>query len=243
MAKTALITGGARRLGKDISLALAEAGFDIFMNYNTTSESIVKQSADEISALGVNVYPLKADVSKVDEIKRMFAEVEKERGYLDVLVNNAAIFRHYDFFDITEKDFDEFIDTNLKSVLFCSQEAARQMLKHKDTVKSIINISSLGGILNWTGYIPYSVSKTGVIKLTKLLAKKLAPGILVNSIAPGTIVVDDDTNDTVDEKEVSKYPMKRFGTSSDIKSIVKYLAAENKYITGQVIAVDGGRSL
>jgi 3-oxoacyl-[acyl-carrier protein] reductase len=243
LAKAALVTGGARRLGKDISLALAEAGFDIFMNYNTTSESIVKETADKISALGVKAYPLKADVSKADDIKSMFAEVGKERGCVDVLVNNAAIFRHYDFFDITEKDFDEFIDTNLKSVLFCSQEAARQMLKHKGSVRSIINISSLGGILNWTGYIPYSVSKTGVIKLTKLLAKKLAPDILVNSIAPGTILVDEDTNDNVDEREASKYPMKRFGTSSDITSIVKYLASENKYITGQIIAVDGGRSL
>jgi NAD(P)-dependent dehydrogenase (short-subunit alcohol dehydrogenase family) len=192
---------------------------------------------------GVKILILKADLKSVDDINQMFSAVKKEFGTLDVLVNNAAIFKHINFLKINEKIFDEFISTNLKSVLFCSIEASKIMLKSKEKTCRIINIASLGGILNWQGYIPYSVSKSGVIKLTQLMAKRLAPKILVNAIAPGTILIENDKNETVDFNEEKKYPLKRFAKADDVTSLIEYLVDKNEYITGQTFVVDGGRSI
>jgi NAD(P)-dependent dehydrogenase (short-subunit alcohol dehydrogenase family) len=241
--KVALVTGGARRLGKDISLALARSGFDIILNYHKSGKKTVEETISEIAQTGVKVTAMKADISVVSEIKSLFRTISLKYGKLDLLVNNAAIFEHMDFLKTSEKDFSKVIDTNLKSVFFCCQEAAKIMLKGRNGQGKIINIASLGGIENWTGYIPYSLSKTGVIKLTRLLGKKLAPKILVNAIAPGTIVIENDVNETVSFEEVKKYPMKRFANSKDITSLILFLANENVYSTGQTFVVDGGRSL
>lgn len=243
MAKTILITGAAKRLGKDIALSLSEFGHDIILHYNRSTKTEIEELSHRLAKNGSIVFPIKADVSDVSEIKKMFKVIRKEFNNLEVLINNAAIFENYDFFDITEKIFDKFINTNLKSGFFCSQEAAKIMLNSKIEQGKIINMASLGGILNWTGYIPYGISKAGVIKMTYLLAKKLAPKILVNAIAPGTIWIEDDKNENVNPAETKKYPMKKLGEAKDITSIINYLVNENKYITGQVIAVDGGRSI
>jgi 3-oxoacyl-[acyl-carrier protein] reductase len=241
--KVAMVTGSARRLGRDIALRLADLGFDMVVNYHSSDEKAVNSIVDEIKSKGVDVLAIKADLRKVDAIKDAFAQIKKTYGCLDVLVNNSAIFGHVDFLDITEEIFYDFIDSNLKSTLFCSIEAAKLMKDNPDKPNSIINISSLGGIENWQGFIPYSLAKTGVIKLTKLMAKRLAPGILVNSIAPGTIWIDDDENKTADRNEEKLYPMKRFGKSEDINGLIEFLSINNKYITGNIFIVDGGRSL
>lgn len=241
--KVALVTGGARRLGKEISITLAELGYDIILNYNDSGKSALEETISSINKTGVNVSAIKCDVSNVGEIRKMFRAVSIKYKKLDLLVNNAAIFRHTDFLETTEKIFDKFINTNLKSVFFCSQEAAKLMIKNDELHCRIINIASLGGIENWTGYIPYSLSKIGVIKLTELTAKKLAPKILVNAIAPGTILIDNDDNDNINPDEIKRYPMKRFAGSKDITSLISYLVNENNYITGQTFVVDGGRSL
>lgn len=241
--KVALVTGGARRLGKEISITLAELGYDIILNYNDSGKSALEETISSINKTGVNVSAIKCDVSDVSEIRKMFRAISIKYKKLDLLVNNAAIFRHTDFLETTEKIFDKFINTNLKSVFFCSQEAAKLMIKNDEMHCRIINIASLGGIENWTGYIPYSLSKIGVIKLTELTAKKLAPKILVNAIAPGTILIENDDNDNINPEEINKYPMKRFARSKDITSVISYLANENNYITGQTFVVDGGRSL
>jgi NAD(P)-dependent dehydrogenase (short-subunit alcohol dehydrogenase family) len=230
-------------LGKDIALKLADLNFDIVLNYFNSSDDDAKRTSDEIREKGVDVLCVKADLRKVDEIKRMFSEVESKFGRLDVLVNNAAIFERMDFFDVTEEVFDEFINMNLKNAFFCSQEAAKLMMKNSDKPCSIINISSLGGIQNWQTVMPYSLAKVGVIKLTKLLAKRLAPDILVNSIAPGTIWIEGDENKTAKDELEEKYPMKRFGKSDDINSMIEYLTIKNKWTTGNVFVVDGGISL
>lgn len=243
MPKTILITGAAKRLGKDIALSLSEFGHDIILHYNRSTKTEIEELSHRLAKNGSIVFPIKADVSDVSEIKKMFKVIGKEFINLEVLINNAAIFENYDFLDITEKIFDKFINTNLKSGFFCSQEAAKIMLNSKIEQGKIINMASLGGILNWTGYMPYGISKAGVIKMTYLLAKKLAPKILVNAIAPGTIWIEDDKNENVNPAETKKYPMKKLGEAKDITSIINYLVNENKYITGQVIAVDGGRSI
>lgn len=241
--KVALVTGGARRLGKDISINLSKTGYDIILNYNKSSKQELDDTIAKIKESGVNVLPLRCDVSKVDEIKNMFQIAGKEFKSLDLLINNAAIFEHIDFFEIDEKTFDKFIDTNLKSTFFCCQEAAKIMLNSDKTPCRIINIASLGAIENWTGYMPYSISKAGVVKFTQLLAKKLAPKILVNAIAPGTVLIDNDENETINFTEEKKYPMKRFAKANDITTMINYLAETNVYITGQTFVVDGGRSL
>lgn len=239
--KVALVTGGARRLGKHISLSLAEYGYDIVLNYNESGKLILEDTLKSLSEFNVNVKAIKCDVTNVKEIKKMFSAVNLKYGKLDLLVNNAAVFKRSDFFETTEKMYDSFLDTNLKGMFFCCQEAARIMLKSENKLSRIINIASLGAIENWTGYIPYSIAKAGVIKLTKQLGKKLAPEIIVNAIAPGTIDMEDEVN--TDKENVHRYPMKKFADTGDILSLVKYLAFENKYITGQTFIVDGGKSL
>lgn len=235
--KVALVTGGVRRLGREISIELDNLGYDVIVTYNNSKTSDV---------LKVNyAVALKTDVTKIEEIKKLFSFINKRYKRLDVVINNAGIFRNKDFFKITEKDFDDFIETNLKSQFFISQFAAKLMLKTKNnnSTPQIINIASLGALQNWTGYIPYSISKAGVIKMTQQLAKKLAPDILVNSISPGTIIIDNDKNETVNFNEMKKYPLKKFGKSEDITSLIKYLVTENEFITGHNFIVDGGKLL
>jgi NAD(P)-dependent dehydrogenase (short-subunit alcohol dehydrogenase family) len=241
--KVALITGAGKRLGRAVAEIVAECGYDIVLHYHISSISEVTMIKKEFERYGVEVYPVKANLSDVKEIKKLFKIINEKFGRLDLLINNAAIFRKIDFFDIDEKIFDEFIDTNLKSVLFCSIEAAKLMNKSKEKNLQIINIASLGGILNWVDHIPYSVAKAGVIKLSQLMAKRLAPKILVNAIAPGTIWIENDANVNVIKKEKEKYPLKKFGKNEDITSLIKFLINENKYITGHTFIVDGGRSL
>lgn len=240
MNKIALITGGVRRLGRDISISLSDIGYDLIVTYNKSSKSEINSFKNDVKT---NADVIKCDVSKVSDIKKLFSHINKNYKNLHLLVNNAGIFRHYDFFEITEKDFDDFINTNLKGTLFCCQYGAEFMLKTESQNPQIINLASLGGIQNWTGYIPYSVSKAGVIKLTQQLAKRLAPDILVNSISPGTIVIENDKNETVNFNEMKKYPLKKFGEARDITSLINFLAAENKFITGHNFIVDGGKTL
>jgi len=241
--RIALITGSARRLGREIALSAAESGYDIVLNYNSSSVKTVNKTITEIESRGANAYPFKADISKVKDVIRMFDFIRKKINRLDLLVNNSAIFEKKDFFDIDESFFNEFIDTNLKSVFFCSQEAAKIMKKQKKNRNNIINIASLGGLLNWQDFMPYSIAKAGVIKFTELLAKKMSPDILVNAIAPGTIIIPGDANRTANLDEVKNYPIGRFGVPADINSLIKYLIVENTYITGHTFVVDGGRML
>jgi pteridine reductase len=241
--RVALITGSAKRLGKEIAKAVAGNGYNIVLHYNSSPRTSVDKLVNEFKRQGIVVYPVRADLSKVSEIKKLFAKIRSKFGRLDLLINNSAIFRKVDFFEIDEKMFDEFINTNLKNALFCSIEAAKMMNKSKEKNLQIINIASLGGILNWVDYMPYSIAKAGVIKLTRLSAKRLAPKILVNAIAPGTIIIENDANKNVIQKEKDKYPVKRFGISSDITSVINFLIKENKFITGHTFIVDGGRSL
>jgi NAD(P)-dependent dehydrogenase (short-subunit alcohol dehydrogenase family) len=159
---------------------------------------------------------------------------------VDVLINNAGIIKKMDFMDITEREFNLFIDVNLKAALFTSQFCMKYLNKSNEPL--IINIASLGGLQNWTNYIPYGISKAGIIKLTYLLAKRLAPKIRVNAIAPGTIIIQDEEAGTPEKIPVERIPLKKYGSSDDIIEAVKFLI-NSPYVTGQVIAVDGGRLL
>jgi len=191
----------------------------------------------EIEALGRRALPLQMDVSNQSQIFQAVQEVASHFGRLDILVNNAGAFFPVPFEQITDEQWDGILASNLKSQFLCAQ-AAVPMMKRQGGGR-IINISSLGGLLAWPGYTHYCVSKAGSIMLTRCLARSLAPEILVNSVAPGTIQFP---GEAPDEDYIRRVPLHKTGTGDDIADAVLFLAIA-EFITGQVIAVDGGRLL
>jgi NAD(P)-dependent dehydrogenase (short-subunit alcohol dehydrogenase family) len=234
--QVALVTGAGKRIGRSIALRLAGEGAAIAVNYRTSrndAEAVVR----EIKALGVKAVAIQADVSVRAEVAALFAAVEKEFARLDILVNNAGEFFAAKFEAITDQQWDGIMNANLKSQFLCAQAAA-PIMKRQGRGR-IINLASLGGLLAWPGYTHYCVSKAGVIMLTRCLAGALAPEILVNAIAPGTIQFP---GEPPDEEYIRRVPLHRTGTGDDIAAAALYLAASD-FVTGQVMVVDGGRTL
>ena len=238
--KVALVTGGGRRLGRQICLALARGGFDIAVNYNRSKKEADKTLKD-IHELGRAGIIIGADVSNQLQVKKMVKKAMSEFGHIDLLVNNAAVFIESPLMKTSERIWSQTIDTNLKGTFLCSQAVGEIMLKRG--VGRIINIASLGGIQAWSRYLPYSVSKAGVIMLTKCLAKSLAPRISVNAVAPGTIIINGEEGPMVRHISTNKIPLQKYGKPSDITSLIIFLATAAEYITGQIFTVDGGRSI
>jgi NAD(P)-dependent dehydrogenase (short-subunit alcohol dehydrogenase family) len=236
--KVALVTGAAKRIGRSVALRLASEGADIAVNYRGSTAQADEVVA-QIVAMGRHSVALQADVAKRAEVVAMFAALEKEFGRLDILVNNAGMFFPVKFEELTEAQWDGILNTNLKSQFLCSQAAA-PMLRRGGHGR-IINFASLGGLLAWPAYAHYCVSKAGVIMLTRCLARALAPEITVNAIAPGTISFDGDAPELA-EDYIRRAPLQRTGTAKDIDDAVVFLV-QSSFVTGQVLVVDGGRSL
>ena len=234
--RVALVTGGAKRIGRGIVEKLAAEGADVIINYDS-SQTEAEALASDVRKLGRRALAIPANVSKKQEVQRMFLTIEREFSRLDILVNNAGMFFAADFADLTEEQWDTIMETNLKAQFLCAQAAA-PLLK-KSGHGRIINISSLGGILPWPKFTAYCVSKAGVIMLTRCLARALAPEILVNSVAPGTIQFPDELPD---EEYIRRAPLHRTGKDTDIAGAVFYFVTSD-FVTGQILAVDGGRSL
>jgi 3-oxoacyl-[acyl-carrier protein] reductase/pteridine reductase len=217
---------------------LAAEGADVVVNYRSS-----KTEADEvvglIAATGRRAIAVQADVGKKADVLKLFAAVEKEFGRLDILVNNAGMFFSAKFEELTEEQWDSILDTNLKSQMLCAQAFA-PMLRRSGEGR-IVNFASLGGLLAWPAYTHYCVSKAGVIMLTRCLARALAPEITVNAIAPGTISFPGDAPE-IAEDFIRRAPLHRTGGPKDIDDAVVFLAT-SPFITGQVIVVDGGRTL
>jgi NAD(P)-dependent dehydrogenase (short-subunit alcohol dehydrogenase family) len=236
--KVAIVTGAAKRIGRSVALRLATEGADVIVNYKNS-----KQEADEVAAqivsMGRRATAIQGDVAKRADVQAIFATVEREYGRLDILVNNAGIFFPAKFEELTEEQWDRILDTNLKSQFLCSQAAA-PMLRRSGEGR-IVNFASLGGLLPWPAYTHYCVSKAGVIMLTRCLARALAPKITVNAIAPGTISFPGDAPE-IAEDFIRRAPLGRTGGPKDIEEAVIFLA-RSPFITGQVIVVDGGRTL
>src|SRR5580704_15735691 len=232
--KVILVTGAAKRIGRGIALRLAREGARVAIHYQRSEKDAIR-TAEECGSAEL----FRANLENVSEIVRMFGDLEQRMGRLDGLVNNAARFTRFDPLDITEQDWDFIHSVNLKAVFFCCQNAARLMQKHGGG--RIVNISSLGGIRPWAEHAHYCASKAGVIMLTRALAKAWAPGITVNSVAPGVIPFED-----IDERGrrmIEVTPARRGGTPEDIADAVTYFLKGPDFITGQVLAVDGGLSL
>ncbi len=238
MNKVAVITGGVRRLGRHISYYFASKGYDLAVIYNSSNKSELEKTSDHISLLNTKFKFYKCNLENVSSVKKTIEKIGKDFGKIDVLVNNAGIINRIKLEDLTEKLFNKTININLRAPLFVSQSAVRYLKKSKSPV--IINIASLGGLQNWSRFIPYSVSKTALIKLTYLLARSLAPKIRVNAIAPGTIIIEGEEAGTPSKIDVSKIPLKKYGSPGDIISAVDFIV-NCDYLTGHVIPIDGGR--
>jgi 3-oxoacyl-[acyl-carrier protein] reductase/pteridine reductase len=234
--QVALITGAAKRIGRSVAEKLAAEGADIVVNYATSREE-AEALAGVLRASGRRALACQADVSRKDEVERLFAAVEREFGRLDILINNAGIFFPARFDELTEEQWDRIHSVNLKAQFLCAQAAAR-LMKRAGRGR-IVNISSLGGLLPWPDYTHYCTSKAGVIMLTRCLARALAPEITVNSVAPGTIQF---AGEPPDADYIRRAPLQKTGRGEDVADAVFYLV-QAEFVTGQVIVVDGGRSL
>ena len=234
--KSALVTGGAVRLGRAIALELARGGFDIAVNYHR-SASAARQTVADIERLGARAVRIQADVAKPTEARRLVGETVRRLGRLDLLVNNAGIFRRTPWNTVTPAEFDRFLAVNLKGTFFCAQAAARVMGRRGGR---IINLADVGGRRAWPGYIPYGISKAGVIMLTRGLAAALAPRIQVNAVAPGAVLLPEGFPKETQARLQAKIPMGRLGDPADVAAAVRFFATCPDYITGQVLYVDGG---
>ncbi len=234
----ALVTGGARRLGRYIALRLAKEGFRIALTYNLTSP---KKVLKEIELSGVDSFAVRMNVRHTNKISSAVSSIVDRFGRIDVLVNNAGLFFDARWDEFDEETWDALLQTNLKGPTFLMQAVSRVMLRQGNG--RIINIASLGGLQPWSRHIPYSISKAGLIMSTRCFARALAPTIKVNAIAPGSIIMKGEEDRSVKHIAKKKIPLQRYGTPDDITDLVAFLATKGNYITGQIIAVDGGRSL
>jgi 3-oxoacyl-[acyl-carrier protein] reductase/pteridine reductase len=231
--QTVLVTGAAKRIGRAIALRLHHEGYRVAIHYGG-SEKEARATAEECGDAPL----FQANLEKVDDIHRLFREVEDQLGGLYGLVNNAARFRRRDPLQLTEADWDFIHSVNLKATFFCCQQGA--LLMKKSGGGRIVNMSSLGGIRPWELYAHYCASKAGVIMLTRALAKAFAPEISVNSVAPGVILASPE--DPRAQDLIAATPAKRSGTPEEIAEAVLYFLKATNFVTGQILAIDGGLS-
>jgi pteridine reductase len=234
----ALVTGGARRVGKAIALALAERGADIVIHYNSGSVD-ASLTAGELRAMGVRVALLQRDLSDVEQARALPAAAEREFGRLDIVVNSAAMMLRTPVGDVTPDDWDAMFALNLKAPFFVTQAAAPLLAAHRGVV---INIADLAAYESWPAYVPHAMTKAGIVQMTRGLARALAPAVRVNAVAPGAVLLPDDWTDETAERLVSTTPLRRLGSAADVAHAVVYLC-EATYVTGEVIIVDGGRHI
>ena len=237
--KTIIITGGSRGIGKCMVENFAKQGYNVILNYNK-SEKMAKQIKENLREEGHEIEIFKADVSKKEEVQEMIEFTIEKFKKIDVLINNAGIARIQLFTDATEEDWDEIMNTNLKSAFFTTQAVLPYMIHEKSGC--IINVSSIWGLIGASCEAIYSASKAGLDGLTKALAKELGPSnIRVNGIAPG--IINTDMNSNLDENiknEIEKeIPLGRIGEPIDIYRCAKWLV-EDEYMTGQIISPNGG---
>ena len=239
--KIAVVTGGARGIGKAIALELAKAGNLVVINYNGSEEK-ARETKAEIEAAGGQADILQCNVADFDACEAFFKAVAEKYGRVDILVNNAGVTKDGLLMKMSEEDFSRVVDINLKGTFNCIRHVARMMLRQRSG--RIISLSSVVGLRGNAGQANYSASKAGIIGLTKSAAKELASrGITVNAIAPGMIETDmtADLADKVKDEIMKQIPLKRFGQAEDVANAAAFLVSdEAAYITGQVLHVDGG---
>ncbi len=239
--KSAFVTGGAKRIGRGIALALARAGADVAVGYRN-SQAEAAQTASEIAALGRRALAMQCDVRSEASVRAAVTAVVTDLGRLDVLVNNAAVFTSAPLESLTLAAWDEVFETNARGPFLVAREA----LPHLRAVRGrIVNLGSLGGLHPWAGHAHYASSKAALHMLTKTMAKTFAPELSVNCVAPGAIEMEDGAPDSAARaaRFAAKTPMRRNGAIEDVAEAVLFFATGPSFITGQILVVDGGLGL
>jgi NAD(P)-dependent dehydrogenase (short-subunit alcohol dehydrogenase family) len=237
--KVVLITGGAKRIGREVALEMARAGADVAITFRN-SDKDARRTVVELTSLGVRAVALQCDVRDEKSVKQTISEVRRELGGIDVLVNNAGAYDTVDFEDLTVQQWDEMFATNARGAFLLSKLAAKELRKRKGR---IINIGSLGGIRPWASHVHYCSSKAALHMLTQATAKALAPDVVVNCVAPGMIDLGEKKPSAMMKRVKAKTPMQRTGRGQDVAIAVRFFAGTSQFVTGQILIVDGGLGL
>ncbi len=244
--KTALITGGAKRLGRASALALAQAGADVAITFNNSGPE-ARATVIDLSSFGGRAFALHCDVTDEASIRAMMKEIGQELGRIDILVNNAANYETAEFEKLTAKQWDAIFASNTRGPFLVSREALKWMRRKRGKGQAvearIINMGSLGGLRPWATHAHYCSSKAALHMLTKVMAKALAPEIAVNAVAPGMIDLGEKSAAAFMRRMAKQTPMGRNGRGDEIARAVLFFATAPQFITGQILAVDGGLGL
>ena len=236
--KVALVTGGAVRVGRALSLGLAEAGYDVAVHYYSSSTA-AQEVVNRIGEMGRRGVLVEGNMGDPDGVQAIAAAVRERCGRLDLLVNSAASFEHADLLDIDVDAWDQVMNVNLRGPFLLVRESAALL---KESQGSVVNIVDLGAFKPWTHHPHHAVSKAALLHLTKILARVLAPDVRVNAVAPGAVLMPEASDAAERERERRLTPLGRLGSPEDVLRAVLFLAAST-FITGEVLVVDGGRSL
>ena len=237
--RVALVTGGGRRLGTEMARALAGRGMALAIHHHASVEG-AQALRDEVMAAGGRAECFAADLSDAVAARELPARVADAFGRLDVLVNSAAVMRRLTFEETTPEQYDAILGLNLRSVFFCTQGAAPALRAARGKV---VNLADLAGLQPWPGFAAHSVSKAGVVMLTKVLARSLAPEVTVNAIAPGAVLVPEAYDAEERERLAKAAPLGRLGSPGDVVAALLFLLEGGDFVTGDVLTVDGGRLL
>jgi pteridine reductase len=237
--RVALVTGAGRRLGRAMAEALANRGMTLAIHHHASSAG-AHELRDNILRAGGRAACFAADLTEAGAARALPERVVEQFGALDVLVNSAAVMHRLRFDQTTPEQWDAILDLNLRSVFFCTQGAAPALRASRGKV---VNMADLSGIEPWPGFAAHSISKAGVIMLTKVMARSLAPEVTVNAIAPGAVLVPEEYDAEERERLVRSTPLRRLGSPSDAVASLLYLLEGGDFVTGEVLVVDGGRHL
>jgi NAD(P)-dependent dehydrogenase (short-subunit alcohol dehydrogenase family) len=237
--KVALVTGGARRLGRQIALALAERGAELVVHYRE-SEGAALELLAELKRMGGKPVAVQGDLALPADVERIVETGHAAFGRIDVLVNSASVFTRTPLEAVTVADWDHVLAVNLRAPFFLCQRVAVGM--RRQGRGKIINLADIGGSQVWVDYLPYCLSKAGLLALTRGLAKALAPTVQVNAIAPGVVLLPDESSDAERQRAADRIPLGRLGTPEDVVRALLYLV-ESDFATGEVLTVDGGQRL
>jgi pteridine reductase len=236
--RVALVTGGARRVGRAIALALAGKGADIVVHYNG-AEADAQDTVGAVRALGVRAAAVRADLGDADAAQSLPRQAQAALGALDILVNSAAMMIRTPIGEVTVAQWDAMFHLNLRAPFLVAQAAA-PLLRERQGV--IVNIADLAAYETWPAYVPHAITKAGVVQMTRGLARALAPDIRVNAVAPGAVLLPDEWDATAADRLIATTPLARLGSAEDVAQAVVYLC-EASYVTGEVLIVDGGRHI
>jgi pteridine reductase len=237
--RVALVTGAGRRLGRELARALAERGMALAIHHHASGDG-ARALRDDVTAAGGRAECFAADLADAHAARELPRRVVAAFGQLDVLVNSAAVMHRIGFEDTTPEQYDGVLDLNLRSVFFCTQGAAPALRAARGKV---VNLADLAGLQPWPGFAAHSVSKAGVVMLTRVLARALAPEVTVNAIAPGAVLVPEDYDAEERERLAKATPLGRLGSPGDVVAGLLYLLEGGDFVTGEVLTVDGGRIL